>query len=48
MTWDSQNRLTSCVYKGTTTKFIYGADGVRRQATVNGGDRADLHERAIL
>ena len=36
MTWDSQNRMASCVYKGTTSTFKYGADGLRRQATVNG------------
>ena len=27
MTWDSQNRLTSCVFGGTTSIFKYGADG---------------------
>ena len=26
----------SCVYKGVTSTFKYGADGLRRQATVNG------------
>ena len=36
MTWDSQNRMVSCVYKGTTSTFKYGADGLRRRATVNG------------
>ena len=36
MTWDSQNRMVSCVYKGTTSSFKYGADGLRREATVNG------------
>ena len=36
MTWDSQNRLTSCVFGGTTSIFKYGADGLRRQATVGG------------
>ena len=36
MAWDSQNRMASCVYKGTTSTFRYGADGLRRQATVNG------------
>ncbi|MGI4791257.1 MAG: hypothetical protein ACRYFS_20710 [Janthinobacterium lividum] len=35
MIWDSQNRLVSCVYKGVTSTFKYGADDLRRQATVN-------------
>jgi len=48
MTWDNQNRMVSCVYKGVTSTFKYGADGLHRQATVNGGDGADLHEGAVL
>ena len=36
MTWDSQNRLVSCVYKGTTSTFKYGADGLSRSSTLNG------------
>ena len=48
MTWDSQNRMVSCVYKGVTSTFKYGADGLRRQATVNGGGGADLYEGAVL
>jgi RHS repeat-associated protein len=34
--WDSENRLTQCVYNGTTSSFVYGADGLRRRATVAG------------
>jgi RHS repeat-associated protein len=35
-TWDSQNRMTSCTYNGTTTTFTYGSDGLRRSMTLNG------------
>ncbi|MGI4791254.1 MAG: RHS repeat-associated core domain-containing protein [Janthinobacterium lividum] len=35
-TWDSQNRLVSCVYGSSTTTNTYGADGLRRSSTVNG------------
>src|SRR5579862_8163195 len=33
-TWDGQNRLTQCVYNGTTSSFTYGADGLRRRMVV--------------
>lgn len=36
MTWDSQNRMRSCAYNGTTSTFTYGADGLRRSETANG------------
>ena len=36
MTWDSQNRMASCAFQGTTSTFTYGADGLRRSETVNG------------
>ena len=32
--WDSQNRLTSCALSGSTSTYIYGADGLRRTSTV--------------
>jgi RHS repeat-associated protein len=35
-TWDSQNRLVGCSYGASTSTFKYGADGLRRQSTVNG------------
>lgn len=35
-TWDGQNRLTQCVYGGNTSSFVYGSDGLRRRATVQG------------
>ena len=35
-TWDSQNRLVQCVNGANTSSFVYGADGQRRQSTVNG------------
>ncbi len=35
--WDSQNRLVSCTYNGTTSMFTYGADGLRRSMNVNSG-----------
>ena len=35
-TWDSQNRLVSCILNGTTSTYKYGADGLRRQSTKNG------------
>ena len=35
-TWDSQNRLVQCVHGADTNSFVYGADGIRRQSTVNG------------
>lgn len=31
-TWDGQNRLTQCVYSGTTTTHTYGFDGLRRRS----------------
>ena len=31
MTWDSQNRMASCQFNGTTSTFTYGADGLRRR-----------------
>ncbi len=34
--WDSQNRLVSSTKGGVTSSFTYGADGLRRLATVNG------------
>ena len=34
-TWDSQNRLVQCVNGANTSSFVYGADGQRRQSTVN-------------
>src|SRR5205807_2391067 len=29
--WDGENRLTQCVWNGTTSTFVYGADGLRRR-----------------
>lgn len=34
-TWDGENRLTQCVTGTDTSSFVYGADGLRRQTTVN-------------
>ena len=36
MSWDSENRMTQCVDSGTnsTSSYVYGADGLRRQAMV--------------
>ena len=34
-TWDSQNRLVQCVNGANTSSFVYGADGIRKQSTVN-------------
>jgi RHS repeat-associated protein len=39
-TWDGQNRLTQCVFGGTTTSHTYGADGLRRR-TVQGATTTD-------
>src|SRR5579862_5648276 len=39
-TWDGQNRLTQCVYNGTTSTFTYGSDGLRRRM-VTGGNTSD-------
>ncbi len=36
MTWDSQNRMTSCTKAGVTSTYTYGADGLRRSSTVDG------------
>src|SRR5438105_13455079 len=34
-TWDGENRLTQCVFNGTTSSFVYGgADGLRHRSTV--------------
>ena len=35
-TWDSQNRMVSCIITGSSSTFKYGADGLRRQKTTNG------------
>jgi RHS repeat-associated protein len=35
-TWDSQNRMVNCSFGSSTSTFKYGADGLRRQSTVNG------------
>ena len=35
-TWDSQNRLVSCLYGSNTSSYVYGSDGFRHQSTVNG------------
>jgi YD repeat-containing protein len=35
-TWDSQNRMVGCSFGSSTDSFKYGADGLRRQSTVNG------------
>ncbi len=35
-TWDSENRMTRCVYNGTTSQFTYAADGLRHRSVVNG------------
>ncbi len=35
-TWDSQNRLTTCVNGANSSSFVYGPDGKRRQSTLNG------------
>jgi RHS repeat-associated protein len=40
-TWDGQNRLTQCVFGGTTTTHTYGADGLRRR-TVQGAVTTDF------
>jgi RHS repeat-associated protein len=34
-TWDSQNRMVNCSFGSSTSTFKYGADGLRRQSTVN-------------
>jgi RHS repeat-associated protein len=39
-TWDGQNRLTTCVFNGTTTNHTYGSDGLRRR-TVQGSNTTD-------
>jgi RHS repeat-associated protein len=35
-TWDSQNRLRTCVTAQHTSSFTYGADGLRRQTVLDG------------
>jgi RHS repeat-associated protein len=35
-TWDSQNRLRTCVTAQHTSAFTYGADGLRRQTVLDG------------
>ena len=34
--WDSQNRLVTCSYNSNASSYVYGADGLRHQSTVNG------------
>ena len=35
-TWDSENRLRSCVNGANTSSFTYGSDGLRHRSVVNG------------
>ena len=35
-TWDSQNRMTSCVNGTNTSTFTYGSDGIRHRSVLNG------------
>ncbi len=37
-TWDSQNRLTQCVYNGTTSQFTYASDGLRHRSVATTGN----------
>jgi len=46
--WDSQNRLVSCLINGNTTAYRYGADGLRRQATKNGGSTDSAYDGSML
>lgn len=41
LTWDSQNRLVSCLLGSQTSTFTYGADGLRRSMAVSGGTTTD-------
>ncbi len=36
-TWDSQNRLTQCVYIGNTSQFTYASDGLRHRSVSASG-----------
>jgi YD repeat-containing protein len=47
-TWDSQNRLVQCVSGGNTSQFIYGSDGLRRTATVNGNPVHCVHDSSMM
>ncbi len=47
-TWDSQNRLVSCLINGNTTAYKYGADGLRRQSTKNGASTDYAYDATML
>lgn len=46
-TWDSQNRLVQCVKGGTTSDFLYGADGNRRQTSVTTGGTTTVRKNVL-
>jgi hypothetical protein len=46
-TWDSQNRLVQCVKGGITSQFLYGADGNRRQTSVNNGTTTTVRKNVL-
>ena len=47
MSWDSQNRMTSCAYQGTASTFTYGADGFRRSETVTPSGGSAVTTRSV-
>jgi len=47
-TWDSQKRMVSCTYRGQTTTFTYGSDGLRRSMTVGGVTTYYAYDGTVL
>ena len=46
-TWDSQNRLVTCLNGATTSSFVYGSDGIRRQATITMGGTTTVTDSVL-
>ena len=47
-TWNSQNRLVSCIIGGSTNTYKYGADGLRRQKTANGATTDYAYDGSMM
>ncbi len=46
-TWDSQNRLTQCVYNGTTSQFTYASDGLRHRSVATTGSNVTTTDSVL-
>ena len=48
MTWDSQNRMVSCVKGGVTSQFTYGTDGLRRYSLATNAAGEQTETKYVL